>query len=92
MNKQKLIHTIANKSSISKKQAENILDIFIDTIIENLKNGEKVSLTGFGQFEVIKTKSRSGVDPRNLSKIINIPEMLTPKFRAGKRFKDEIRK
>lgn len=92
MNKQKLIELISLKTKFSKKEIEKILDIFEESIIFELKNGNKVTLTGFGQFEVRKTKPRRGVDPRNLSKIINIPEMLVPKFRAGKRFKDEIRK
>lgn len=53
---------------------------------------EKWLVTGFGQFEVVTSKERSGVNPRNVSQRIQIPPVKTPKFRAGKRFKDEIRK
>ncbi len=92
MNKVKLIETISSKTKSSKKEIERILDIFEETIIYELQKGNKVSLTGFGAFEVVTTKTRSGVNPRNTQERITIPAIKLPKFRAGKRFKDEIRK
>lgn len=92
MNKVKLIETISSKTKSNKKEIGRILDIFEDTIIYELQKGNKVTLTGFGAFEIIKTKIRQGVNPRNISQRIVIPSIKIPKFRAGKRFKDEIRK
>ncbi len=92
MNKIKLVEIIANKTHSTKKSIEKIVSEFESVIIEELKNGGKVVLTGFGQFEVVTSKQRSGVNPRNISERIQIPPVKTPKFRAGKRFKDEIRK
>lgn len=92
MNKVKLVEIIANKTRSTKKNIENIIDEFENAIIEELKNSGKVVLTGFGQFEVITSKQREGVNPRNVKERIQIPPVKTPKFRAGKRFKDEIRK
>lgn len=92
MNKVKLIETISSKTKSSKKEISRILDIFEETIIYELQKGNKVTLTGFGAFEVVTTKTRSGVNPRNTQERITIPALKLPKFRAGKRFKDEIRK
>lgn len=92
MNKVKLIEAIASKLKITKKEVENILDSFEEIITQELKNGGKVVLTGFGQFEVKTSKARQGVNPRNLSQRIQIPPVKTPKFRAGKTLKDSIRK
>jgi DNA-binding protein HU-beta len=92
MNKQKLIELISFKTRSSKKEIGKILDIFEECIIRELKSGNKVTLTGFGAFEVVTTKSRQGVNPRNIQERITIPAIKLPKFRAGKRFKDEIRK
>lgn len=92
MNKQKLIELISLKTRFSKKEIEKILDVFEQSIIFELRNGNKVTLTGFGAFEVVTTKQRSGVNPRNTQERITIPAIKLPKFRAGKRFKDEIRK
>ncbi len=92
MNKVELINIISSKTGVTKRDAENMIDTLIQTIINTLKKGEKVVLTGFGMFETIKTKSRIGVNPRNLSRKISIPSIILPKFRAGKRLKDEMRK
>ena len=92
MNKVELIEAIASKTGLTKKDVENTLNNFTNIVTNTLKKGEKVILTGFGQFEVIKTKARIGVNPRNLSKKINIPSILAPKFRAGKTFKDAIKR
>ncbi|HNZ86536.1 MAG TPA: HU family DNA-binding protein [bacterium] len=92
MNKIKLIEVIASKTKLNKKEIAKVLDIFEETIIHELQKGDKVTLTSFGTFETITTKQRYGVNPRNIQERIIIPSIKLPKFRAGKRFKDEIRK
>ncbi len=92
MNKVSLIEAIASKTKCTKKEIENIIDLFEKIIIGELVRGEKVVLTGFGKFEVKESKSRIGVNPQKPDERITILPVKTPKFRAGKRFKDEIRK
>ena len=92
MNKVKLIEAIASKLKITKKEVESMLNAFEEIVTKTLKDNERVVLTGFGQFEVKTSKPREGVNPRNTSERIQIPEVKTPKFRAGKTLKDAIRK
>lgn len=91
MNKAELIEILAQKTKNTKKDTEAILETMENIITETLKKGERVIFTGFGTFEVKKSKSREGVNPRNTSERIRIPEILSPKFRAGKTLKDAIR-
>ncbi|MEA3399057.1 MAG: HU family DNA-binding protein [Patescibacteria group bacterium] len=90
MNKTELVEAIANKGSLTKKDAENAVNAFEEVIIETLKSGVKVTLTGFGTFEARSMKARNGVNPQTGAKI-QIPARTVPKFKAGKSFKDAIR-
>lgn len=92
MNKSELIASIAEKSNLSKKDAENALNGFLDTIEEALSNGEKVQLVGFGTFEVRDRKAREGRNPRNPEEVIKIPASKAPVFRAGKALKESVNK
>ena len=89
MNKATLIAKMAEKSELSKKQAEAALNAFTDTITEALKAGEKVQLMGFGTFEVKERAARTGRKP-STGETIEIPAKKTPSFKAGKGFKDEF--
>ena len=80
MNKTELIAAIAEKTELSKKDAEKALKAFTDVVAEQLKNGEKVQLVGFGTFETSERAAREGRNPQKASK--------TPKFKAGKALKD----
>ena len=91
MNKAELITTIAQKSGLAKKDAEKALTAFIDTVSETLKNGDKVSLVGFGTFEAKQRAAREGINPRTKEKI-TIPASKSPTFKAGKALKDEVNK
>lgn len=91
MNKVELIEAIASKINLTKKDTENVINSFKDVVINTLQKGDKVTLTGFGSFEARLMKSRSGVNPQTGAKII-IPTTTVPKFRAGKSFKDAIKK
>lgn len=85
-----LVEAIANKGGLTKKDAENAVNSFEGVVIERLKKGDKVTLTGFGTFEARKMKARNGVNPQTGAKI-NIPARTVPKFKAGKSFKDAVK-
>ncbi len=89
MNKATLIARMAEKSELSKKQAEAALNAFTDTITEALKAGDKVQLMGFGTFEVKERAARSGLNPAT-KQTIEIPAKKLPSFKAGKGFKDQF--
>ncbi len=90
MTKRELIERLARKNNVSKRQAENFLQSFTELVTETVKKKEKVSITGFGVFDLGKRAARRGVDPRTQAEI-KIPEMKMPRFRAGKRLKESVR-
>jgi DNA-binding protein HU-beta len=90
MTKQKLIETLAAEANMSKRQADVTLSKLVDIIERTVKQGQKVSVTGFGTFDLGHRAARRGVDPQNGTEI-RIPEMSMPRFRAGKRFKESVR-
>ncbi|MFA5126844.1 MAG: HU family DNA-binding protein [Patescibacteria group bacterium] len=92
MHKAQLIESLAIKAGVSKKEAENILQALEDLIIENLKAGKEITLTGFGTFSARRRTSRRGVNPQNPKETITIPEVMVPKFKAGKTLKDSLKK
>lgn len=89
MNKAGLAAAIADKTNITKKQAEAVLNAFTETVLETLKNGEKVQLMGFGSFEVKERAARVGRKP-STGEAIEIPAKRIPTFKPGKGFKDEF--
>ena len=89
MNKVTLVAKIAEKSGLSKKQAELALGAFIDAVTEALKEGDKVQLMGFGTFEVKERAARTGRNP-SPGEAIEIPASKTPTFKAGKGLRDEF--
>jgi DNA-binding protein HU-beta len=91
MNKSDLIEQLAAKLSVTYTDAERMLNTFINLIYETLRSGGKVNISGFGQFSVSHRNPRIGVNPRNPSQKIQIPELNTPKFRAGEAFKDAVK-
>lgn len=91
MNKATLIETIANKTSIPKKDVERLIESFEETVIETLKKGEEVTLAGFGTFSARERSSRMGVNPQNPEERIQIPAVTVPKFKAGKNLKEALK-
>lgn len=89
MNKTELIATIAEQAEISKKDAEKALKAFVDVVTEQLKEGEKVQLVGFGTFEVSERAAREGRNPQT-GKTMKIAACKAPKFKAGKALKDAV--
>ena len=91
MNKAELITSMAEKSQLTKKDAESALKAFIDSVQEALENGDKVQLIGFGTCETRERAAREGRNPRT-KETITIPASTVPVFKAGKEFKDRVNK
>ena len=91
MNKAEVITSMAEKSQLTKKDAESALKAFIDSVQEALESGEKVQLIGFGTFETRERAAREGRNPRT-KEVIKIPATTVPVFKAGKEFKDKVNK
>ncbi len=89
MNKAELVAAIADKTELSKKDAEAALKAFTDVVAEELKKGEKIQLVGFGTFEVSERAARTGRNPQT-GEEMTIPASKSPKFKAGKALKDLI--
>ena len=90
MNKVELVAAIAEKSELTKVESEKALNAFIDTVTEELKNGGKVQLVGFGTFEVTERAARKGRNPKTSEEIM-IPASKSPRFKAGKALKDIVK-
>ena len=87
MNKTELIAAVAEKSGITKKDAERVINATFETITAEMKKFEKVQISGFGIFEVKHREARVGRNPRtNLS--MDIPASDVPSFKASKTLKD----
>ena len=89
MNKTTLIAQIAEKSGLTRKQAEAAFTAFTDTVTEALKADDKVQLMGFGTFEIKERPARTGRNPRT-NENIEIPASKLPQFKAGKALKDAV--
>ena len=89
MNKGELVDLVAEKATVTKKQADAVLSATLDTIVEAVARGDKVTLVGFGSFESRERKAREGRNPKTGSKM-EIPATKVPAFSAGKLFKDRV--
>ena len=91
MNKTELIAAVAEKTGMTKKDAERVINATVDTITEKLVAGEKVAMSGFGIFEVKAREARVGRNPRT-KETIQIPATRLPAFKAAKALKDAVGK
>ena len=89
MTKAELINLIAEKGDYSKKDAEKALTTVI--VSETLANGEKISLVGFGTFEVRERAEKTAINPRTKEQI-TVAAKKVPAFKAGKALKDAVNK
>lgn len=89
MNKTELVAAMAEKSELTKKDAEKALSAFLESVEEALKKGDKVQLVGFGTFEVKNRAARTGINPQT-KKPVKIQASKAPSFKAGKAFKDAL--
>ena len=91
MNKAELVSKMAEKSGLTKKEAEAALNAFMSSVQDALVNNEKVQLVGFGTFETRERAARVGRNPRTKEEI-QIPASKVPVFKVGKEFKDRVNK
>jgi DNA-binding protein HU-beta len=91
MKKAELISAVAEKTGLSKKDAQAAIDATIETIEEALKAGKKVSFIGFGSFEVVTRAPRVARVP-GTGKEVKIPETKSVKFKVGKKLKELLNK
>ena len=91
MTKAELINVVAQKTELSKKDSEKAVSAVVDAIAEALASGDKVSLVGFGTFEVKERGERKGINPRTKEEI-TIAASKLPCFKAGKALKDSVSK
>jgi DNA-binding protein HU-beta len=91
MNKTELIAAVAEKTGLTKKDAERVVNATFETISQNLAAGNKVQISGFGNFEVKAREARVGRNPRT-KETIEIPATRLPVFKASKALKDSVSK
>ena len=91
MNKTELIAAVAEKAGLTKKDAERVINATFESITESLCKGDKVSVSGFGIFEVKAREARVGRNPRT-KETIQIPATKLPAFKASKTLKDAVAK
>ena len=91
MNKIELIAAVAEKTGMTKKDAERVINATFETVTASLAKGDKVAISGFGNFEVKAREARVGRNPRT-KEAIQIPASTQPVFKAGKALKDIVSK
>jgi integration host factor subunit beta len=89
MTKAELVEEVANESELTKKDAEVIVQIVLDSIAESLQRGEKIELRGFGSFRIRKRSSRQGRNPKTGTGV-SVPAKSVPYFKPGKEIKDLV--
>jgi integration host factor subunit beta len=91
MTKAELVDEVARVVQLTKKQAETIVNIVFDSIVESLRGGQKIELRGFGSFRLRSRKSRTGRNPKTGEKV-EVPSKKIPYFKPGKELKELINK
>jgi DNA-binding protein HU-beta len=91
VNKSQLVESIAKKSGLTNKDSAAAVNAFLESVKESLSKGEAVTLIGFGSFLVRDRAARSGRNPRT-GKVVDIPAVKVPAFKAGKPLKDAVNK
>jgi len=89
MNKADLVEEVANQTGLTKKVSREAVDAIISAITDSLAGRERVTLVGFGTFQVMERKARRGVNPQT-RKSIQIPTKKVPKFRPGKSLREAV--
>lgn len=91
MTKAELVDEVARVVQLTKKQAETIVNIIFDSIVDSLRTGQKIELRGFGSFRLRSRKSRTGRNPKTGEKV-DVPSKKIPYFKPGKELKELINK
>ncbi|MBR2903644.1 MAG: HU family DNA-binding protein [Clostridia bacterium] len=87
MNKGEFIKALADKARFSQKDATTAYDAFVDVLTKALQDGDKVSLAGFGTFEVKEVAAKTGINPQTMEKV-EIAASKKPVLKFGKAYKD----
>lgn len=90
MNKTELIHAVSEKTGLSKVDGKKAIEAVIETISEQMKNGNKVTILGFGSFSIINKAARKGVNPKTQQEI-KIPARKVVKFKAGSELTEVVK-
>ena len=90
INKAELIDAIVEKTDLSKKEVSAVVEAMLDKITEEMRQGNKVTLTGFGIFKTSKRAAREGRNPQT-GATIQIAATTVPKFTAGKALKEAVK-
>lgn len=90
MNKNELINEVARKTGLSRRETEVGIETMLDLIAAELVGGNKVTLTGFGTFDVGDRRERAGVNPRT-GKPIKIPATKMPRFKPSKNIRSKVK-
>jgi DNA-binding protein HU-beta len=85
MNKEELVIALSAKTGLTHKAAEEALEAVIETVMDIVRDGDRVAITGFGAFELIERAGRKGRNPKT-GEVIEIPAKKVPRFTPGKRF------
>ena len=89
MNKEELVKEVSKKAKVSQIAAADVIAATLETVEKTVAKGQKVTLVGFGTFEVTERAARTGKNPQT-GKEIKIAACKAPKFKAGKALKDAV--
>lgn len=89
MNKAGLVEAVSDKTGITKKKTGNVVDAVTKTITDTLSQGEKITLVGFGTFQVRQRRARKGINPQT-KEALTIPAKKVLKFKAGKELREAV--
>ena len=90
MNKAELVEEVASQTGLTRKTSREAVDAIISAMTDSLAGGERVTLVGFGTFQVVKRRARRGINPQT-RETIQIPAKKAPKFKAGKGLREAVR-
>ena len=87
--KKLLVELVAEKTNLTKKDAQEFLNVVFDEIKEALKNDNKVDISGFGKFEVKHKPERNAINPKNQERVV-VPAKNVPTFKPAKSLKEAV--
>lgn len=89
MNKAQLIQAVADQTGMTKKGVSDVLDATLEAIMDSIKNGDSVTLTGFGTFRSVHQAASTKRNPKT-GEAVDVPAKNVPRFRAGKQFRELV--
>jgi integration host factor subunit beta len=89
MTKADLVEMVAESSDLPRKEADEVVQVILDSIIAALARGEKVELRGFGSFRIRRRGERNGRNPKTGDRV-HVPPKKIPYFKPGKHLREEL--